>query len=680
MEKETLEIQVESDHINFLIKNKGALKAIEELIWNALDADANNIDVVLEMGGLGSDTRLVKVTVRDDGHGIKVDDGRNAFRSLGGSQKLTAKSSPSGRFYHGQFGKGRLTALCIGNKVTWRTRVQYNGQLTTYDLIVNSLAIKKTTRENERILKRGDTGTEVIIEQIEDTHPQLTDELKAVEQLERHLSLYLHKYPKIRITYNGRVIDPNSKVAERYSTSIPFSVNGNREKFDLTIVEWKEDAKVERTLHFCDEHGITVYEVSANINSGRIPFTAYLKSPLFKKMSDDSELFSMNADMDALIKETRKRLRRYFRKRQDDIQNEIIAAWKRANIYPYRDEEKDPVILVQEQVFNRCALTINKKLPGFRTSRDREKEMVFRLLHVALGNKLESVIEVLQQVLRLNQSQFEEFAEILKQTKLTAVIKSMSLVLERLAFIESTDRLLYSEFKEALLETQQLQKILRDNLWIFGEQYQLGIDDQRLKTLLKTHLHILERDEIVPAISSDIAKEELPNRRIDFMLYQKVGHPRKSDHLVIELKRPKVRLGLKEINQIRQYAILVANDERFTKEKVHWTFVLLGNELDKHAETECNASDREFGHIFAGDGIDIYVKRWSDIIEDAKWRYDLFYKNLKSEATDKETQQFLQNKYGKHLPDKKKKAKKKAGKKFAKKTSKKVRKKKSPNK
>ena len=34
MEKETLEMKVESDHINFLIKNKGSLMAIEELIWN----------------------------------------------------------------------------------------------------------------------------------------------------------------------------------------------------------------------------------------------------------------------------------------------------------------------------------------------------------------------------------------------------------------------------------------------------------------------------------------------------------------------------------------------------------------------------------------------------------------------------------------------------------------------
>ena len=676
MDRETLEITVESDHINSLIKNKGALKAIEELIWNALDADANDIEVVLKMGGLGGDTRLVKVTVRDDGHGIKVDDGRNAFGSLGGSQKLTTKLSPGGRFYHGQFGKGRLTALCIGNKATWHTRVLNNGQLTSYDLIVSSLTIKKTIRENERTLKGERTGTEVCIEQIEDTHPQLTDEPKAIEQLERHLSLYLHKYPHIRISYNGKTIDPNSKVTRSKSIPVLFDISGKREKFDLTIVEWKEDAKVERTLHFCDEHGFTIEEVAANINSGGIPFTAYLKSPLFREKSDNLELFSMNSDIVSLIKETRKKIRLYFRKRQEDMQNEIIAEWKRANIYPYKDKEKDPVILVQQQVFNRCALTINRKLPGFRTSKDKEKETVFRLLQIALGNKPESVLEIFQHVLNLKPEQLEEFAELLKRTKLDSVIKSTSLVMDRMAFIESLNSLLFDEYKDTLLETRQLQKILRDNLWLFGEQYQLGIDDQRLKTLLKMHLNVLGRGELVPSITDGTSEKDLPNQRIDFMLYQQISHPQKEEHLVIELKRPKVTLGKDEIGQIKSYARHVAGDSRFDKNRTQWVFILLGNELDKEAQFECEGH-REFGHIYSSDGIDIYVKTWAEVIANAKWRYKLFYEHLVTEVSDEETRQFLQKKYGKHLPGNTKMAKKKTCRKISKKSGKKVSKKKS---
>jgi len=307
MEKEVLEIKVESDHIESLIKNARPLTAIEELIWNALDADANNIEAFLEYGGLGDDTRLVKVIVKDDGHGINDGDGRKTFGSLGGSPKLRAKLSPSGRFYHGKAGKGRLMALSVGNKTTWKTCVQNGGQFTSYDLVVLASSIKRAIRENEKARKIGQTGTTVIIEQIEGTHPQLTDESKAVEQLERHLSLYLHKYPNIRITYNGRVIDPNSKVTRRRNLPVSFRINDKREKFDLTIIEWNEDAKVERKLHLCDENGITVDECLANVKSFGIPFTAYLKSPVFGEMTENSELFSMNPDIEPLLKEVRKK-------------------------------------------------------------------------------------------------------------------------------------------------------------------------------------------------------------------------------------------------------------------------------------------------------------------------------------------------------------------------------------
>ena len=656
MKKEILELKAMSDHIETLIKSS-PLTAVVELIWNALDADARTITVSLEEGGLGG-LCLKRVIVKDDGHGIKIDEGRDAFGSLGGSPKLKSKTSPGGRFYHGKLGKGRLKALSIGTKVTWKTCVQTDRGFTSYDLIVFASTIKQATREHEKTQKTGKAGTKVIVEQINATHPQLTKESEAVEHLERHFSLYLQKYPRIRITYNGKVISPSEKISREKSLSVPFSVNGKHQKFELTIVEWKKDAKVERILHLCDENGITMEERPTTAKSFGIPFTVYLKSRVFGEMTENSEMFSMNADIESLIKEVQKRVSRYFKGRQEGVQNEIIASWQRANIYPYEKNEKDPIIHAEQQVFNHCALTIHRKLPGFKTSRDVEKETVFRLLRVALGNKPESILEIFRHVLNLTSDQLNEFAGLLQRARLSAVIKSASLVLDRIAFIESLEMLLFSEYKKALLETQQLQKILRENLWIFGEQYQLGIDDQQLKTLLKIHLEILGREELVQNVYDNPADDDLEDRRIDMMLYQRISHPRKSDHLIIELKRPKVRLGFDEISQIRKYAVLVAKDERFSKEKVHWTFVLLGNELDEYAETECKIKDREFGHIIALDNLDVYVKTWASVIEDAKWRYDLFYKHLISEIKDEETREFLQKKYGRLLPVSKKTAKK----------------------
>jgi hypothetical protein len=50
--------------------------------------------------------------------------------------------------------------------------------------------------------------------------------------------------------------------------------------------------------------------------------------------------------------------------------------------------------------------------------------------------------------------------------------------------------------------------------------------------------------------------------------------------LVIELKRPSLKLTNKELSQIEDYAQQVADDIRFDKETVKWKFILIGDETD----------------------------------------------------------------------------------------------------
>ena len=141
------------------------------------------------------------------------------------------------------------------------------------------------------------------------------------------------------------------------------------------------------------------------------------------------------------------------------------------------------------------------------------------------------------------------------------------------------------------------------------------------------------------------------NRRVDLMLYRRFpqGQPHAYEHLVVELKRPSVRLGQKEIGQIENYAFTVANDERFDKTNTRWTFLLLGNDLDSFAQNKCNVTDREFGHIHSG-RINIYVKPWASIIDQAKWRYEFFREKLEHQVTADEALAYLRKKHTDRLP------------------------------
>jgi Histidine kinase-, DNA gyrase B-, and HSP90-like ATPase len=62
-----LPIEVRHDHLERLARRTDPVGAVEELIWNALDADAENVWVEAESDAMGG---VDSVTVRDDGSGI----------------------------------------------------------------------------------------------------------------------------------------------------------------------------------------------------------------------------------------------------------------------------------------------------------------------------------------------------------------------------------------------------------------------------------------------------------------------------------------------------------------------------------------------------------------------------------------------------------------------------------
>jgi len=234
---------------------------------------------------------------------------------------------------------------------------------------------------------------------------------------------------------------------------------------------------------------------------------------------------------------------------------------------------------------------------------------------------------------------------------LSAIINASKIVLDRLDFLASLDTLLFGEFKDQLLETKQLQQILLQELWIFGEQYHLGVDDQSLKTLLEKHVGLLDRDDLVPDVG-EVTDLDGKSRRVDLMLYQRFPSSTTDlfEHLVIELKRPSVKLGQKEISQVQEYAFKVADDERFNKNHVKWNFVLIGNGLGNYAKQACDNRDREFGHIHAGNP-NVFVKTWSTIIDQAKWRYEFYRERLETEISTDNGLEYLRTKYPQFIPD-----------------------------
>src|SRR5713101_4655484 len=96
----TISVRVQNDYLERMSRVQQPLMAIEELIWNGLDADATRVRVRLHENRIGG---LESITVSDNGHGLPFDQAVSAFENLGGSWKRTARrTKKKQRQLHGQ--------------------------------------------------------------------------------------------------------------------------------------------------------------------------------------------------------------------------------------------------------------------------------------------------------------------------------------------------------------------------------------------------------------------------------------------------------------------------------------------------------------------------------------------------------------------------------------------------
>ena len=191
-----------------------------------------------------------------------------------------------------------------------------------------------------------------------------------------------------------------------------------------------------------------------------------------------------------------------------------------------------------------------------------------------------------------------------------------------------------------------MHRLLAENTWLFGEEFFLSVDDQSLTEVLKKHIKAQGLDITVdkPVLRTD-GKVGI----IDLMLTRNIPSHREDelDHLIVELKRPTVKIGPKEITQIKEYAFAVAEDARFNGIKTRWTFWIISNEMNASAKRESNQSNRPAGMLHQSDDkqITIWAKEWAEVIHSSRQRLRTFQKNLEFNADKDTSLQFLKDTY-----------------------------------
>ena len=279
----TDKIQLQSQGIKRVLKRYKLYDAAAEYIWNSFDAQATKTEVIFERNVLGA---IEKITVRDNGYGIDMEELPEKFRPIFLSKKYSSKSDKNNTSkYHGKNGIGRLTFFTFASHAEWTTVYRRADKQFRYSINIDSEQLEVYT-VSKRELTEAPSGTTVVFTNIS---PRFTVE-DFITYLESEFSWYLElkSLQGCELYIDNVLFDNRSVIAEK--SVHEYSYGG----FDFTVIfcRWRRKLNKEFSkFYYIDSFGEEVFKENTTLNNKSDDFfhSVYIKSSLFDQFYFDAE-------------------------------------------------------------------------------------------------------------------------------------------------------------------------------------------------------------------------------------------------------------------------------------------------------------------------------------------------------------------------------------------------------
>lgn len=638
------QLEVKDDFVN-KETHASPIAAISELVWNSLDADATLVQIKEESHEIGEK----RIIISDNGTGIPPHEAPKLFSQLGGSWKhLAGQSKVSQRFLHGAEGKGRLKAFALGRVVDWHICYkEENGRFANYTVSMLENALREVRISEPEITDTGRTGVRCVISELKKEF-QFLSLPTFVQEMAEVFATYLKNYRDVEIRLPSGKVDISTAIAASRDVELPpIVVDGKEFAVELNVIEWKNATA--RAIYLCNEAGLPLSQVDLRLHAPGLNFSAYLKSPYISQLSRDGTLGlgELNPELIPVLGSAKEAIKTFHKERTTEKSRTVIDNWKAESVYPFKSEPASQIERVEREIFDVIAIKVSKLVPDFESAPKKGKGLQLRMLKQAIEKSPEDLQLILTEVLDLSEKSQKDFAKLLRETSLTAIISASKIVSDRLAFLTGLQTLLFDhKEKKQLKERTQLHRLLAENTWIFGEEFALSVDDQSLTEVLRKHL---AASGVEATVDSPVLRQDGKVGIVDLMLTRSIPCHREDelDHLIVELKRPTVKLGSKEITQIKEYAFAVAEDERFQGIRTRWNFWLISNEMDATCRREANQANRPAGMLYQSEDklITIWAKHWSEVLHANQQRLRLFQQSLEISADKDASLKYLRETY-----------------------------------
>nr|WP_095971827.1 ATP-binding protein [Rhodococcus erythropolis] len=650
----TMLLQASDSLVGRLAHESDPIRAVIELVWNCLDAEAwsVNIELIRDEGFLDA---VAGVKITDDGHGINPDQLESQFGRIGDSWKASAKTSLNDlRGLHGNRGEGRLRAFALGESVSW-TSVAKRADQSFMHVRISSERANRTRFATEVSKSVGeDPGT--VFEAVGAPQGSLralaNDSALAI--LRSHFAPILIAHDRLSITYNGHALDPHQEIlADTQFDVQPIGMEGG---ITLRVIEWKppaKGAKKHRAIYYGPDLEHFVYEEDGTSVESNAVFSAYVVWSDVAEHAHSIPLGDMAPEpLRTVWKAARKAIKEHFGQRKLTRRREQVIEWKEKGVYPYVGEPPTEAEAAERAVFD----VVSGALGGHIARKPADARLTLALLREAVKSNPEKLTTVLHEVASLDSDDLTTLTRLLGETTLPEIIRSTNIIANRNKFLAGLDHLVFDpEESPTVGERDHLHKILNTELWIFGEQYNLMNSERGLTEMLRTHLKLagLPTKRVEP-----VKRWDGKSGRVDLHLAAKSQEHDRIRHLIIELKAPRISIGRTELDQVEDYANAIVDDPRFHGNGTTWDIILVGTEIEPAAQRRVHEGHLPTGRVHHVDPspagapeVNIFVRKWRDVIDENRRRLAYLTHVMHLDPGVEESLDYFREEYADVLPD-----------------------------
>ena len=627
---------------------KDVNKAICEYLWNGFDANASQLSIRYTKNAFN----ITSLEIQDNGEGIDRSSLQETFGCFQDSQKLHTYQWSSQ--VKGKKGKGRYSFNCFASKADWVT--VYKDKESHY--IRHKITIKKGDNQNyddnEQETKSSSvkrTGTTVSFSDI-NLPSDFFDSEVFLDYLKKEFAvfLFLNKAQYKKILINGEKLDYEDVIEDSDNKVIQIEGDRTTFYFHVTYIRWKEKMKENYSMYFLDSSQTEKYEKTTTFNNKDTKFhhSLYISSDYFNHFADNAtgekNLFGADntSPKDKVFKTLVKKLKRFLEEKQkkyvvEVASKKLLAKYQSKGIIRQPQNDYDKILVEDLKKTISAMYEVQPKI--FTNLQDDQAKTLVGVVELLLQtDKREDLISIMESVVKLSDDERHNLASVLKTTDLARITDTIRLIQNRIRTISALKVAVKPE--NGMNEVDDLQKLVERSFWIFGEEYNIVTQaEPDFNQALMEYLDKLY--DTVPGISkSNYSKDKIEhpdvNKEMDIFAFRQNIQSSTIDNIVVELKHPKVKLGEKELSQVKTYMNVIMSDSRFNASNMRWKFYLVGNDFDSsnyipnEMRNAINWGKKNLVCHIDNNGIqyEIFVLKWSELFADFEIRHNFLLKKL----------------------------------------------------